>query len=110
MLRETRGTTFELVRHFAARQFDGEWSSTAGQWQTVAASAFALLLPAGVLLLRSGSADQDRYLRLSKLAPPSHFAPRRDGWGEAKLLYEDLPEGVTDLGIHELSWREHAAE
>jgi hypothetical protein len=34
---------------------------------------------------------------------------RRDGWGEAKLLYEDLPEGVPDLGIHELSWRGHAA-
>ena len=73
VLRETRGTTFELVRHFVARLFDGEWSSTAGQWQTVAASAFALLLPAGVLLVRSGSADQDRYLRLSKLASPEPF-------------------------------------
>jgi len=35
---------------------------------------------------------------------------RRDGWGEAKLLYEDLPEGVADLGIHELSWRQHVPE
>ena len=24
---------------------------------------------------------------------------RKDGWGDAKLLYEDAPEGVQDLGI-----------
>jgi hypothetical protein len=29
---------------------------------------------------------------------------RRDGWGEAKLIYEDVPEVVTDLGIKELSY------
>ena len=72
-VRETHGTTFELVRHFLARMFDGEWSAAAGQWQTVAVSAFALLLPAGVLLLRSGSVDQDRYLRLSALTSAEPF-------------------------------------
>jgi hypothetical protein len=70
---ETHGTTFELVRHFMARMFDGEWSATAGQWQTVAVSTFALLLPAGVLLVRAGSIDQDRYLRLSALASAEPF-------------------------------------
>jgi hypothetical protein len=29
---------------------------------------------------------------------------RREGWGEAKLLYEDLPAIVTDLGIKELTY------
>ena len=28
---------------------------------------------------------------------------RREGWGEAKLYYEDLPAVVTDLGIRELT-------
>jgi hypothetical protein len=29
---------------------------------------------------------------------------RRDGWGEDRLFYEELPEGVPDLGITEMSW------
>ena len=29
---------------------------------------------------------------------------RREGWGEAPLLYEDLPQVVFDLGIREMSW------
>ncbi len=29
---------------------------------------------------------------------------RREGWGEAKLIYEDLPAVVTDLGIKELTY------
>jgi len=29
---------------------------------------------------------------------------RREGWGEAKLLYEDFPGVVTDLGIKELTY------
>jgi len=28
---------------------------------------------------------------------------RREGWGEAKLIYEDLPAAVTDLGIKEVT-------
>ncbi len=49
-LEETHGTKFELVRHFAARLFDSEMFSTRGQWQTVAVSALALALPAGMVL------------------------------------------------------------
>lgn len=50
-LGETRGTRFELVRHFLRRMLDGEWSSGPGQWQPVAVGAFAFLLAA----LYSGS-------------------------------------------------------
>jgi hypothetical protein len=31
---------------------------------------------------------------------------RREGWGEAKLMWEDTSAGVTDLGIHEMSYRD----
>ena len=50
-LEETRGTGFELVRHFLARMFDSEMFSVRGQWRTVAAGALALAFPAGLLLL-----------------------------------------------------------
>jgi hypothetical protein len=29
---------------------------------------------------------------------------RRDGWGEAHLLYEDLGDALLDLGIKDMSW------
>lgn len=29
---------------------------------------------------------------------------RREGWGEDRLLYEELPEGVPDLGIAQMAW------
>jgi predicted permease len=47
----THGTKFELVRHFLARMFDSEMFSTRGQGMTVAVSALALAIPAGMLLL-----------------------------------------------------------
>jgi hypothetical protein len=31
---------------------------------------------------------------------------RREGWGEAKLMYEDLPTVVADLGIKEITLRD----
>jgi hypothetical protein len=48
---ETHGTKFELVRHFLVRMFDSEMYSTRGQGMTVAISALALAIPAGMLLL-----------------------------------------------------------
>ncbi|HEY2016276.1 MAG TPA: hypothetical protein VGH38_22385 [Bryobacteraceae bacterium] len=72
-LHETHGTEFELMRHFFARMLDGEWSSTPGQWQNVAVGAFALLLPASVLLTRAGSLNQGKYRLLSRLATPEPF-------------------------------------
>jgi len=50
-LEETHGTKFELVRHFLARMFDSEMFSARGQWLRPAVSAFAMALPAGMLLL-----------------------------------------------------------
>ena len=75
-LQETRGIKFELIRHFAARMFDGEWSSAGGQWQRVVVSAFALFLPAGLLLVHEGSMDPQysaRYRLLSALPTPDAF-------------------------------------
>ncbi|PYT27741.1 MAG: hypothetical protein DMG57_17260 [Acidobacteria bacterium] len=75
-LDETHGTKFELVRHFLARMLDGEWSSAPGQWQSVVVGAFALLFPAGVLLVREGSlnpASAGKYRQLSMLASPEPF-------------------------------------
>ena len=56
-LQETHGTKFELMRHFLARMFDGEWSSTGGTWQRVAVSGLALFLPAAMLLMKDGPMD-----------------------------------------------------
>ena len=33
---------------------------------------------------------------------------RREGWGEAKLMWEDTSAGAVDLGIHEMSYRDAA--
>jgi len=75
-LRRTHGIKFELVRHFLARMLDGEWSSTPGQWQSVVVGAFALLFPAGLLLVREGSLKPGvagKYRELSALASPEPF-------------------------------------
>jgi hypothetical protein len=31
---------------------------------------------------------------------------RREGWGEARLMWEDTSTGMTDLGVHEMSYRD----
>lgn len=56
-LAETHGVDFELVRHFLRRMFDGEWSSSPGQWRPAAIGLISLFLPAGLLLVREGSLD-----------------------------------------------------
>jgi hypothetical protein len=58
-LAETHGIKFELVRHFLARMLDGEWSSTPGQWRNVVVGAFAMLVPAGLLIIREGAIKLD---------------------------------------------------
>jgi hypothetical protein len=72
-LEETRGVQFELVRHFLRRMFDGEWSSSPGQWKSAAIGAFSLFLPAGLLLVREGTIDSkyaSKYRLLSMLGAP----------------------------------------
>ena len=56
-LEDTHGVQFELVRHFLRRMFDGEWSSSPGQWKSAAIGVFSLFLPAGLLLVREGALD-----------------------------------------------------
>lgn len=53
---ETRGTTFELVRHFLAHMFDCELLPAGGRgpgryWQRIAVSAFALAIPLGLVVM-----------------------------------------------------------
>ena len=50
-LEEIHSPSFELLRHFLARNFDSEMFSTRGQWRPVAVSVIALGLPAGMLLM-----------------------------------------------------------
>ena len=70
-IEETHDIKLELVRHFLARMFDGEWSSSPGQWSTVAVGALAVILPAGVIWLDSDYAN--KYARLSALPLPGPF-------------------------------------
>ena len=56
-LEKTHGVQFELVRHFLRRMFDGEWSSSPGQWRSSAIGIISLFLPAGLLLVREGALD-----------------------------------------------------
>ena len=75
-LEETHGTKFELVRHFLARMLDREWSPMPGQWQNVVVGVFALLFPAGLILVREGSLnpqDAGKYRGLAMLASPEPF-------------------------------------
>ena len=85
----THGAKFELVRHFLARMLDGEWSSLPGQWQNVAVSAFALLLPGSMLLLRSGSHNQTKFRLLAMLHDPAPLGAARlaDELGLLTLLF-----------------------
>lgn len=73
-LEETHGVQFELIRHFLRRMFDGEWSSTPGQWRSAAIGAFSLFLPAGILLVREGALDPkyaSKYRLLAMAAGPA---------------------------------------
>jgi hypothetical protein len=73
-LEETHGVQFELVRHFLRRMFDGEWSSTPGQWRSAAIGAVSLFLPAGILLVREGALDPKyaaKYRLLAMAAGPA---------------------------------------
>ena len=56
-LEDTHGVQFELIRHFLRRMFDGEWSSSPGQWRSAAIGVVSLLLPSGLLLVREGTPD-----------------------------------------------------
>ena len=68
-LQETHGVKFELTRHFLARMFDSELFAARGQWQTVAISLIAFILPAFMLFGEYGK----KYGHLAHLASPLPF-------------------------------------
>ena len=82
-LAETHGVQFELIRHFLRRLFDGEWSSSPGQWRNAAIGVVSLVLPAGLLLVREGSlnaayASKYRLLAAAGSAAAIHAAALAD--------------------------------
>ena len=81
---ETHGVQFELIRHFLRRMFDGEWSSSPGQWRSAAIGVFSLFLPAGLLLVREGSMDPNYAFKYRMLS----MAGRPDGLRAAALADE----------------------
>jgi hypothetical protein len=91
-LEETHSVQVELLRHFLARMFDGEWSTMPGQWRNVAVGALALLLPAGVILLDTDYAH--KYDALSSLPLPGPF---RAGALADELAILTLVFAVTGL-------------
>ncbi len=76
-LRKTHGVPFELIRHFLRRMFDGEWSSSPGQWSSAAIGLISLFLPAGLLLVREGAADPKYASRYRLLAMAADHAGLR---------------------------------
>ncbi len=86
-LEETHGIQFELMRHFLARMFDGEWSSAPGQWRSVAIGALALLLPAGVILLDTDYAHKYDALAAMPLPGPFRAGRLADELGILTLVF-----------------------
>lgn len=75
-MRRTRRPVVELMRHFLLSMFDGEWSSSRGQWTSVAVGIIAAALPAGMLMLRSASPMPQyagKYRILGQLPTPDAF-------------------------------------
>lgn len=68
-LAETHGVKFELFRQFLGGMFDSELFASKGRWQTIAVSAFATILPAGLLFGNYAA----KYAHLSQLPSPLPF-------------------------------------
>jgi len=103
-LEETHGAQFELVRHFLRRMFDGEWSSSPGQWRSAAIGAFSLLLPAGLLLVREGSLNPQIAFKYQLLAMAADTAGIRAAAMADELALITLLMCVTGL-IALLEWQ-----
>lgn len=69
-LRDTHGTSFELLRHFVLHFFDSELTTTPDQWKTPAIGAFSLLLPWFPLFAQPLA---HKYAHFSALATPGPF-------------------------------------
>ena len=102
-LAETHGPQFELIRHFLRRMFDGEWSSTPGQWKSAAIGIVSLFLPAGLLLVREGSGDPRYASKYRLLAEAGDLAGVRAGGIADQVALITLLICVTGL-IALLQW------
>jgi hypothetical protein len=98
-LHTTRSVRFELFRHFLATLFDSEMFSTRGEWRKVAVSAFALAIPAGMILLDPRYTA--KYRHLSSFATA---APFRAGVMADELAILTLHFSVVGL-ISLLQWQ-----
>jgi len=103
-LEETHSVQFELVRHFLRRMFDGEWSSSPGQWRSAAIGAFSLLLPAGLLLVREGSLNAQIAFKYQLLSMAADTAGIRAAAVADELALITLLVCVTGL-IALLEWQ-----
>lgn len=102
-LDETHGVSFELVRHFLRRLFDGEWASAPGQWRSAAIGAVSLFLPAGLLLVREGTLNPRYASRYRELALSHDFAGIKAAATADQLALVTLLICVTGL-IALLQW------
>jgi hypothetical protein len=71
-------------------------------------AVLAFLVPLLTLIARAGAEFNALFLAYFPLFVAAWIAARRrrlQGWGDAPLLYEDLPTGMPNLGIRELNWR-----
>lgn len=69
--------------------------------------ALVVAVPAVSLMIRTGSEVPALFpFYAGNFAALWYWARRRrpEGWGEAPLLYEDLPGSMPDLGIKEMSY------
>ena len=103
-LEKTHGVRFELVRHFLRRMFEGEWSSSPGQWRQAAIGVFSLFLPAGLLLVREGSPDPSYAFRYRMLEASAGQAGVRAAAMADELALITLLMCVTGL-IALLEWQ-----
>ena len=80
-LEDTHGVQFELVRHFLRRMFDGEWSSSPGQW-TIGGDRRVLAVSAGGPSVGQGGGDSIRN------TPSNTISSRSEGLRAAALADE----------------------
>jgi hypothetical protein len=73
---------------------------------TAYVSVLGVVVPLVAVMAAMGSAYSPLFGVLFGAACWKARSLRREGWGEARLTWEDTSAGVTDLGIHEMSYRD----
>src|SRR5690348_14142916 len=76
-LRETHGPWFELLRHFLARFFDSDLTTTPGQGKSMMIWAFAMIAP-WFLMFGQALAEKYRFFAAMAAPEPYRYAIRAD--------------------------------